>query len=460
MNTMIKPTYLIIGAALLLSACAQDDIPCVNQDGDRRIIFHTSLPGITSRAMEIVTDINYFNLTAFNPADTALTAADGSLSAYIDNEYIEKEAGQNVLTSDKCIWPEPGKDGNMSFFAYYPSLDNGAQPVNASKISGTDTIIDYRIKDFRVAHEIADQMDFVSAYTTGSMAENLFSGITLNFGHQLSRIEVNAWGANKSCDIEIAGVRIGGVNVEGTLDFNPAEGASAWSGQKKGTVEHIFSQNEELVILSLKNGSHATSETATSIMGENLLDENNCAMVIPTADETGWKYGTDYYNEEQKMYISVLLRVIDKTPGGKDKQQYPYYDNSQGLNAMNIDRVYLAVDASGKIAAPGQVYMGVDSIYYTDKENTEAYNIPQGSTVKEFGWAALPVTANWEPGYVYTYTLDYSNGVGLHDPEVTGESAPIAGDPIISDKVGITVSVNYWQGLDGSTTSTVVVPGS
>lgn len=460
MNTMIKPTYLIIGAALLLSACAQDDIPCVNQDGDRRIIFHTSLPGITSRAMEIVTDINYFNLTAFNPADTALTAADGSLSAYIDNEYIEKEAGQNVLTSDKCIWPEPGKDGNMSFFAYYPSLDNGAQPVNASKISGTDTIIDYRIKDFRVAHEIADQMDFVSAYTTGSMAENLFSGITLNFGHQLSRIEVNAWGANKSCDIEIAGVRIGGVNVEGTLDFNPAGGASAWSGQKKGTVEHIFSQNEELVILSLKNGSHATSEAATSIiMGTNLRDENNCAMVIPTADETGWKYGSDFYNEEQKMYISVLLRVIDKTPGGNDQQQYPYRDKSQGLNAMNIPMVYLAVDkATGKTVS-SRLYKNGDT-YYTDEGCTTVYSRPDTQDIKEFGWAALPVTGNWEPGYVYTYTLDYSYGVGLHDPEVTGDSGPIAGDPVISDKVGVSVIVNDWQGKNGKTTHTVEVPGS
>ncbi|MDE6249369.1 MAG: hypothetical protein K2M29_06625, partial [Paramuribaculum sp.] len=66
--------------------------------------------------------------------------------------------------------------------------------------------------------------------------------------------------------------------------------------------------------------------------------------------------------------------------------------------------------------------------------------------------AALPVTGQWEPGCIYTYTLDYTSGVGLHDPE-----NPDAGKPIISDKVGVSVTVKEWQ---TKTPSDVVVPGS
>lgn len=451
MNIRINPAYLIILAVLFFSSCGQEDVP-YEREGERgMIIFHTSLPGVSTRASEIVMDLSHFYITAFNPADNGLIASDGSLTEYIKKEDIMKEAGTDAITSEKCIWPEPGKDGNMSFFAYYPELDDDMQPVNASRVSATDTIIDYKITDFLVATDIADQVDFVSAYTTGSMAKNLFSGITLAFEHQMSRIEVMAWGANKSYDIEIAGVRIGGVAVKGTFDFNPAEGASAWSELQKGYVEYLFRQGDEIVTFFRNNNSHATPDAATSIMGAD--NDYNCAMLIPSAS-TGWNYAEDPYNTGNGMYISVLLRVIDADA----TQQYPYKNTNQGVNALNIPVVYLAVDkATGKNVSC-QLYKSGDA-YYTDEGCTTLYSMPATEDIKEFGWAALPITANWEAGYVYTYTLDYSYGVGLHGPEVTGDSAPVAGDPIFSDIVGVTVSVKGWQGGD-KTTHTVEVPGS
>ena len=188
----------------------------------------------------------------------------------------------------------------------------------------------------------------------------------------------------------------------------------------------------------------------------------NYAMLLPVSYPSGWDFAKDNTNSGKGMYISVLLRIIDKTPTtGNGKQQYPYYDNSQGLNAMNIRRVYLAVDNNGIVRAnPGQLYKGDDGRYYTNAAKTYLYNAPQGCTVKEFGWAALPVTGNWEAGNSYTYTLDYSSGVGLHDPSEVGEISPRGGDPIISDRVGVSVSVYDWQGLNGTTSSVIGVPGS
>ncbi|MDE6654553.1 MAG: fimbrillin family protein [Muribaculaceae bacterium] len=442
MNITIKPAYIILGATLMLSACGQEDISDGTTDTGERIIFRTALPDVSSRAAEITTDFSYFHLTAFNPADPDLIAESSTLSEYINNESIVKGLGQNVLTSDKCIWPAPGKDGNMSFFAYYPQLPSSASLANGSTVSEGSANIDYKIIDYSIAPDIADQVDFVTASTTGSKAENLFSGITLNFAHQLSRIEVKARGANESCNIEIAGVRIGGAGVKGTFDFSPAEGASAWTALEKGNVEYIYREGEEIVSLPRKNSTQTTSDAPVSIMGADLGSEANCAMLIPTTDATGWRYADDRQNTGRGMYISVLMRITDAA----EAQQYPYTDNKEGLNALNIPVVYLAVENStGKVKAnPGKLYRGDDK-YYTDSERTAEYVAPEGCTVKEFGWAAVPVTGEWKSGYIYTYTLDYTYGVGLHDPAVEGDVAPQAGDPVISDKVFVSVTVSGWK---------------
>ena len=59
--------------------------------------------------------------------------------------------------------------------------------------------------------------------------------------------------------------------------------------------------------------------------------------------------------------------------------------------------------------------------------------------IVEFGWAAVPVAVNWERGKKYVYTLDFSDGVGIQDPE-----DPRPGTPIIGDGIKFSVSVVDW----------------
>lgn len=462
---MIKSTCLLPVALLMLAGCSQEE-PITGPDYGygARIIFRTSpLPEVISRAKIVsVEDIDEFHVTAFNPSDTD-TQADGNLSEYINDEVLKKDGNSGFFASDNCQWPKRGHESDvLTFFAYYPARDEGTTLENASTVTGNAANFDYRVKNFRVAADIADQVDFVTAYATGTMDDNMFSGISLEFRHKLSRIEVRAKSSNKSCKLEIAGIRIGGLYPQGTYNFKAEDEAGDWTidqSKEKENVEYIYRPKDKIVALD-------NTENGVSIMGGT--DGANYAMLIP-GSYNGWDFTNDHTNSGKGMFISVLLRVLDKTPGGNDKQQYPYYDNSQGVNAMNIERVYLAVDNNGIVTAnPGKLYKGGDGKYYTDSAMETEYTAPQGSIVKEFGWAALPVTANWEAGYAYTYTLDYTSGVGLHDPSVqdpqdlsgNAHPGPKAGDPIISDRVGISVSVNDWQGLNGSTTHTVEVPGS
>ena len=450
MNTIVKTSYIILGSALLLSSCAQEEAPTVRHDGnDRRIIFHTSLPEVTTRATEITKDLPHFFMTAFDETDSKLIVGD-TLKGYFYNIKLEKEAGSDKTVSDECIWPEPGQEGDqLHFFAYYPELKLGASLVNGTS-TGENKMIGYKIDNFQVAPDIAEQVDFVTAYANGSMADNLFSGINLKFRHQLSRIEVKAKGSHKSCDIEIAGVCIANAPMQGTFEFQKSDADGTWTDLVKGNAEYIFREGDEIVKVAANE---------VSILGGKIdSDNDNCALLIPTTCPA-WDYTNDAVNNGNGMYLNVLLRIIDKTPTtGKGNVQYPYYDNSQGLNAMNIERVYMAVNKTNGTVSK-RVYRNGNA-YFSDKACTQSYTLASADEIREFGWAALPVSADWQPGYTYCYTLDYTSGVGVHGPDVTGNVSPKAGDPIISDIIGVSVSVNIWQGLNGNTTSQIVVPGA
>lgn len=431
-------------------------MPARTHAGGNEVLFRTSLPELTSRA-EVITKANlpHFYVTAFDFDDPTLMSG-GVMEPLFSNGKVAVVREKPAYTSAVCCWPDPEKETHtVSFFGFYPGVPEmpGANLDNVS----TATALDYKLTGFRVKEDIANQLDFVTAYTTGSMADNLFAGVTLPFFHQLSRIEINAYGAHKSCDIEIAGVRIGGIGVEGTFDFKPIEGAGEWTGTPtRGIVEYIYRNGDKVFVCGRKNP--VGEDDAVSIMGSKYKDGNdNCAMLIP-ATYAKWDYASDRRNDKNQMYISVLLRVTDATltagVNPVEKQRFPYKDLSQGADALKIPVVYLAVNkTSGEVSSR---LFKKDNVFYTDTIVPTAYTYPDTEEVREFGWAAIPIAATWAPGHIYTYTLDYTYGVGLLDPEVE-TSSPRAGDPVISDKVGLTYYVKEWKVGGGSE---FPVPGS
>lgn len=435
---VIKFTCLTFGAALLFASCTNDVAEPEFPRNDSRIYFRTSLPESTSRAQIISNDnLTGFNVTVFNPAD----AADGKLDPFINNISVIKSEESGVFSSEECMWPAAGKEKpNLTFFAYHPA------PVSLGNNTATSGVVpdfDFKIPDFTVSEDISKQVDFIAAYKSVSMKSEMYTDIRLDFEHKLSRIEVNAKGENKSCKIEIAGVLIGGTYSKATFDFKPQPGAGDWIfGEDKRNVQYVYTPGDKVVTIS-------DTESEVSIMGGTQGD--NYAMLLPS-EYTGWNYENDNTNSGQGLYMGVLLRVIDL----KGKQQYPYTDTNQGPNALDIPKVYLAVDGGGTVMS-GQLYKGENGMYFTDPDMTTAYTVPQGSAIMEFGWSAIPITGDWKPGYYYTYTLDYTYGVGLHAPDVKPSEGPNAGDPIISDKVGLTVTVKGWQ---SGSSSTIQVPGS
>ena len=56
------------------------------------------------------------------------------------------------------------------------------------------------------------------------------------------------------------------------------------------------------------------------------------------------------------------------------------------------------------------------------------------------GWAAVAIDTNWEAGKKYVYTLDFSNGAGVVDPEEPENP----GEPILGQPIQFKVKVADW----------------
>lgn len=435
MAKYIYTSYAFLGMILVASSCSLED---VERRGERepggRIEFNASLPEVSSRATELKTaSLKDIEVSAY-------TVGASSETLYFINKTFGKNdiTGKFVCYDAECIWPNNNE--LLRFAAFAPSCDvmlaaGGAAVSTGDKLTG-----------FKVPQDIATQFDFVTAIATGKLLDNEETGINLTFQHQLSRIKVNAWGNSASYNLEIAGVRIGGIGTGGTFNLtaqadatDPTQ-AGVWEDVTKGHVEYVFRNGDAIVTLDKEEGSPLSADKAVSIMGNKVGGENsyeNSAMIVPS-NNSAWSLKTDAVNganHADGMYLSVLIRVTDTTPyAATDPIVYPYSD-------ANVDElIYLAIDKTDGKTVKTRLYKQGDD-YFTDAEHTAAYDVAvNDDMVKAFGWAALPVADDLKPGLVYTYTLNYSNGVGLRDPQ---DSRP--GESITSDKVLVNVEVTDWK---------------
>ena len=443
--------------AVLISSCNQDDISGRQSAGDDLISFQVSLPGVSTRATE--TDMlgalaSGFDVTAFCPEDESRISADGTLGEYFSEQRVTRD-GDGKFRSDFCRWPgnKDENEGHLKFFAFYPSRNDLRKSVDEDETStrfaltnhSSASTYDYNLENFRINRDISRHVDFVAATTEGSKSDHLYSGVELNFQHQMTRVGLRAWGTNATYNVEIAGVRIGSPVIEGTFNFsavpdNPEEGDNSIGGWILGAspvrdcVEYIFREADDTVIPI--DGSRNNSEnSASSIMGNG-----GWSMVIPYT-HTAWNHNADAPNNLQGMYFSVLLRVNDKS----GIQLYPYPGNSslEDSDEQKMKVIFLAVEKStGHVMK--RLYKD-GSRYFTEADLTAAseYDLPATQEIREYGWAALPIATDWKAGYEYTYALDYSKGVGLHDPDDPDPGAPIL------NEVSVSTTVKEWDAPAG-----------
>lgn len=462
---IIRVTCFALGAFVLATSCSKEAAgPDDYEWTDGEIYFKTSLSDLTpSRATDMTLDhLESFRVTCFNTGDIKKDA-EGFITPYFEDATFVREDKANGVTfvsaPDQEPYDWPKKSGVLKFYAFSPSCatmaaGNTAIPKadsnNYFKLQNRSTepdAIDYRLEKVRVNPDISSQFDFITSEVSGERWKDFGAGVNLAFRHQMCQVELKAWGASTTYNFEIAGVRLGNPVVEGTFVFSDAESPTspaAWmptDNALKDKVEYLFRGAEAAtntglpesgdMVFRINPNEHNTLETAESIMGIG-----GCAMVLPTRNSK-WEglndpnIGIASYSTD-KMYFSVLLRVIDQAKG---KTLFPYPKNPYGMTML-----YYAVDENGKIVS--RLYPGrTEGEFFTDSSLLRRYIAAEGEEIKDFCWAAIPVDVDWNAGRRYVYTLNYSEGVGVHDPE-----DPEPGKPILNTTpISWGVSIVDWE---------------
>ncbi len=414
--------FSLLSALPVLTSCTESEMMNVTDE----ISFVASLPGASSRSYNLVTCLrdSGFTVSAFCPEDKA--DANGILDVHCQDVNVTLQV-DGVFRSDSCKWPgNPGdKTGQLKFFAFHPSRADMKKRAavgtecfiyaNHTKKTGEDIAYDYWLTKFRVAPDISEQVDFITAIGEGNKTTDLYSVVELAFEHQLSGVEVGVWGDASLYDIEVAGVRVGGIVIE--ADFNlSAEHPNLGQEENsigewyipekplKGYVDYVFAPGDKVV--RINTNEHNTKETAASIMGGS-----GKALLIPQKQDM-WDYKNDRTSPPKGMYFSALVHVTQH--GGDHHRIFPSTD-PQSQDYI----VYLSVRKSD-----GTVMKRLDK-YGNAYGTTTKYEIPDTEELRHYGWAAAPAKVDWKPGYTYCYLLDYTKGVGVHDPYDPNPAAPV-----------------------------------
>ncbi|MDE6379410.1 MAG: fimbrillin family protein [Muribaculaceae bacterium] len=440
----IKYIGLFFLSALLLSSCSKEDLVDRGMtDNDSEILFFTSMPGIETRSAADIDKNSIKN--GFDVSAARLDSIIGKDTIPIEHfsaQRVFQTAGMGeAFRSDGCKWPSSkGKNaGKLRFYAFYPSRETlrdsagvGRNDENYFKLeyAKTNGKTQYWMKRFKVNEDILSHSDFVTATVEGSKTDNLYSGVNLALQHQLSKLTLEAFGSSDSYDVEIAGVRIGGIALESDFNFEDKPlrvfnytmtRVGKWTNiNKTGCVEYIFHEKDTVITINKEN-------TPDKSHTKSIMGHGGPALVIPH-DYTVWKYGDNktYQAQGSPLYFSVLLRVKEKlTPN--HTLLYPYIEgaslnSSVTVTADNMKIVYLSVErTSGKVMK--RVYMK-DKKFYTSPDYSEGslYTVPAEEEVRNYGWASCIPNTNgdpqmrWNPGFQYYYQLDYSKGIGVQDP--------------------------------------------
>lgn len=445
-----RVTYCALAALAFVASCSKEAAePDVFDWTGRDIRIKATLSEVGStRGQSMTLDgLSSFQVTCFNTVEYNDAATDQLPPYFEDSSFIKDETSTGEVSYVSQLTEEwPNNSEVIRFYAFSPSREdmrkenpdinntniNDFFNLNHSAVKNAAGVnIGYRLDKIRVNPDILKQYDFITADVSGDRNADFGSGVSLEFRHQMSQVEIRAWGGSTTYDIEIAGVRLGNPTVENSYIFSdatsPAKGG-AWStaGESiRGKVEYVYRNSNTTgggagtgdKIYFIRNDEHNTEGSAASIMGIS-----GKAMVIPGRNEK-WEgladpnIRTTPY-KTNKMYISVLLRVIDSKTG---IQRYPYPGNRDGMEVITY-----AVNEEGIIVY--RLYQkGGSGEYFTDPWFSNRYTAREGMEIHEYGWAAVPVDIDWKAGKRYVYTLNYSEGVGIHDPDDPEPGKPIGG---------------------------------
>lgn len=414
--------YLIPLAAVALASCSNESI----DSQEKRVALNEGAalniaPAIQGTRGTITTDANFteFRVIAsatggnFLTTDGASTVPD--LSASTAN-YVSKG---NSFEETVTLNASTGKWSIGSEGAYWWESKSmtGNFAAYAPYNQGFTPSNAYTVET-----ALANQKDIIVAYNTGT-GSDFTSGVPLNFQHTMSQVIIKALNKDASTHkIEVAGIRLNGLKSTGTLTLptsSTASGTFSWDSYTPWAVN--------------------SSAVATyNDRGTNANENSNSQVVTLTTAAT--------------QLTDTPFLLMPQTTAKAD------------LSATTVSGAYISVLIR-------MTKLDGNTVLFPTWDTTVSDAANQASAGTRYAYVAIPVDIAWNPGYKYTYTLNFSStGIGKVDPtqptdapdkattgfptghDTGGGDGGDPGDDIIDSPVQLyfTVTVDEWT--DGGNT--------
>lgn len=442
-------------AAIALSSCSSEEIVDTNSDVQGKAISFNPMVGHATRAVETtIYNLGDFSVYAkgVHPHGTlygSLIIGDdtnGAETAHYNNESITTDKKGTWELDRKVYWPS-GME-NMLFWAFTTQQRTKSADDNTTLYSGNisfDHSTGPKITGFEPkradlatsGNEWIDghnQKDLLIAFTHQKSSEP--TTISLNFKHALSQIDIQA----QQRDKEDTDHRI--VKIKGAWIVNAKTKGTLSAGFKSSNNNNIFACTENATwaldnVLGLYGSYYQNLKELTSTGDPiSILGNNNDGnlMIIPQS-VSKWDESTNDNNSG--AYILLLCRVELKHLGSS-------HDGNDGdLSDIHIEGDYH---------------------YHQLFPANDTYDAEQ------YGFSCVPLSAAWEMGKKYTYTLDIcgkETGAGIYPPIIsddmlktlvpTSEQGKIirntdeakVGKKVLNEPIKFSVSVTGWANQTG-----------
>jgi hypothetical protein len=376
----------VMGAAMLLAACSNDEVIDVKQDP---ITFNVTTENVArSRAVSISTSTNLENFTLY--AD--YTAPDKTTSStYIFGDILEKgtDGKWGVVGGDR-YWPA---DGTLNFYAV---ANNDEKSFDFTKKEVTHTVND----------DVAKQTDLLYAVTTEmTKSSNATNGVTLNFRHALSQIAFKAKCLNEHLKVTISGVKLANVKGSGTFKFP----------DYSTTPNYTTASTADPESTTVGSWTFAKDVAETSIYSyaftKELKGKNESAVDLSAMQKDSKDVDDNY-----------MLLIPQKTTA---------WDKTTAISTTADDGTTTYAEGS---------YLAVECIienYVNDK--TKSVQLWPTSGTKP-AYVYIPVEFTWSPGHKYTYTFVF----GSSDSTSNGGGYDNQGKPVLTP-IKCTVTVDNFK---------------
>ena len=399
---MKKNLLILAVAGLALASCSNDETVAVNNNDAKAINFRPFVSGVTRAASNsfAVSNTNaQFKVTAFEH-NTETTP-------YFAGVDFKGDGTSYWVSDNKYYWPETY---NLDFYAYAPI--DGA-PVNAVNQVTPDNTYPYKKFTITPSTTIASQVDFIYANTNqwGKKYESGYhsgkAGVTMNFRHTGSKVNVMVKNSSSALKFEITGMKI--VNVDGSAVFTyntpdaNNSGATDRNTDGAGHLQYVdWSDNNDSYTITYATPALTTNTIAASTTTAVYLGSNGTTSTS-TADEN----------------ISMIL-IPQRTTKAT---------------------AYSATTANAAITTGS--YIALKMVVKDISNHTIA------DCTADNKWAIWPVSFTWNPGYIYTYTIELSGG-GYWESNVNGDNDTL--DEVLdgTEIKFVTVTVDGWT--DGGNT--------